>query len=125
MEKAAPSRVPRAVPAVMIPLFFALTAYLSFAAQRHAELFRQLEIKQLPVPMEAALAGAALARSPAGLALWTLAALSSAGLVLLGRFDERLGYLTIFACLGIAGALVIYGLALLWPTARMMRGFGL
>lgn len=75
--------------------------------------------------MEMALKAAAFGRSSVGLALGAVAALGLAGLVGVGRFDDRLGDLSIFAGLGIAGAPVTYCFTVLWPASRLLRGFGL
>jgi hypothetical protein len=107
--------------AFLIVAFFAMTAFLSFEATRYEELFRQLEMKVLPVPTEGFLAMAAFVRSPVGLIVWTLGALIGAGLVQMGVFDGRLKAVAALLILAILASAGLYFIGVRLPIVKIQR----
>jgi len=118
---APPSRALRVWYAVLQSVIIVVFVGLCFIARRFEEIFKDMEMRHLPLPTEACIAVGQLVRSPAGLVLVAAVGVALAVLGLRGRFDAGLRGLIKINVLAVLGLMAFYTLSLYLPIVRIQQ----
>ena len=116
-----PSRSLRIWYSVVQSITLSVFIGLCFVARKFEEIFKQMEMSQLPAPTELCIWVAGLVRTPAGLLLVGVAGTVLVVLGLRGRLDANLRRLVAGNVLVTFGMMGFYSLSLFMPIVQIQR----